>query len=251
MDSELIDQLVGMLSECLGLSFYEARAYTALLEKSPISRYELAKMARIPSPKIYDAVQRLYERGLVSQTADEVPLVAPLETQTLLNRLHARQKSSFMQLRELLTEVERSHDKQHRQYFWSASGTQAAYGKAREIIGRCQKLLYIAAFEPDLVHLNDVISAASSRGVSVKALVYGTSPLSSGQVVEHGDVDGVIGRAGGRWLALVCDSNEVMISYPLQGESDSFWTNSPVLSLIISKYIKEHFFGERPLIRDT
>jgi len=136
------------------------------------------------------------------------------------------------------------------QYMWTLVGTQAAYDKACEIIGRCKETLHIAAFEPDLVVLNDTIAAASSRGVSVQALVYGTSPLHHGQVAEHGDVDGVIWRAGGRWLALASDRREVLVSYPLEGEGDSFWTNSPVLALIISKYVEEHFFEERPITID-
>ncbi len=250
MDSNLIDQLVDSLIDTLGLTYYEARAYVALLEESPITRYKLAKLARIPSSKNYGAVQRLYDKGLILQTTDEVPLVSPLSPEMLLERLRAQQKSSFSQLGDLLAEVEREQDRRQMQHIWTIAGTQAAYDKACSIIDRCENTLYIAAFEPDLKVLNTTIKEASLRDVNVKALVYGSSPLKTGQAVEHGDVDGVIGRSGGRWLALVSDDHEVLVSHPMERESVSFWTDSKVLALIISKYVQEHFFSERPISFD-
>jgi HTH-type transcriptional regulator, sugar sensing transcriptional regulator len=231
----------------MGLSSYEARAYTALLSKSPATRYELARMARIPSAKIYEAVQRLYEKGLVIESADEVPLIAPLEPEILLERVREEQQSSLDTLGNLLADVKRSRSDQHVHYIWNLAGTQCAFDKAIEVIKRCREELHLAGFGSDLGALGPALEEAAGRGCSIMTVTYGPSPLRAGHVVEHGDVKGVHDRTGGRWLALASDHREVLVSYPLDGVCDSVWTNSPVLALIISKYVQEHFFKERPI----
>lgn len=248
MNETLIDRLIETLVE-MGLSVYEARAYAALLTKSPTTRYELAKLAGVPSPKIYEAVQRLYEKGFVNQTAGEVPLVTPLEPDVLVARLRQRQERSLARLSDTLDQIRRSHEQHPSNDIWSLAGVDAAFGKAIEIIARCQDSLYLAAFAPDLMAMERAVTEAVERGIAVKVLSYGASTLHCGSIVEHGDAEGIIQRTGGRWLAMVRDRIEVLVSYPLDGDCESVWTNSPVFSLIISKYIDEHFFGERPISR--
>src|SRR2546423_13803109 len=46
----------------LGFTEYEARAYVALLQRSPLNGYELAKASGIPRPNIYAVLQKLEER---------------------------------------------------------------------------------------------------------------------------------------------------------------------------------------------
>jgi hypothetical protein len=47
----------------------KSRFFTA----TPVSCYEPARIARIPSSRIQETVQRLHEKGYVSQTADLAP----------------------------------------------------------------------------------------------------------------------------------------------------------------------------------
>ena len=42
----------------LGFGDYEARAYTALLQRSPMTGYEIAKLSRIPRANVYDILPR-------------------------------------------------------------------------------------------------------------------------------------------------------------------------------------------------
>ena len=58
----LMDPLTTALGE-LGFSPYEARAYAALVARSPANGYEVAKAAAIPTSKIYETLQRLQQRG--------------------------------------------------------------------------------------------------------------------------------------------------------------------------------------------
>ena len=106
MQSDSFEQIIEKLSDLLGLTLYEARAYaTLLLDNKPTTRYDLAKKAHIPSAKIYETIQKLYEKELVLQTADEVPLVVALDSDQLLDRLRSQQENSLSRLSNLLTEA--------------------------------------------------------------------------------------------------------------------------------------------------
>jgi HTH-type transcriptional regulator, sugar sensing transcriptional regulator len=50
----------------LGLTQYEARAYMALLRRDGSTPAEVAKVAGVPRPRIYDVIDSLVARGLVS-----------------------------------------------------------------------------------------------------------------------------------------------------------------------------------------
>lgn len=51
----------------LGLTQYEARAYIALLRRDGSTPAEVAKVAGVPRPRIYDVIGSLVDRGLVGE----------------------------------------------------------------------------------------------------------------------------------------------------------------------------------------
>ena len=50
----------------IGLAEYESRAYIALLKRNPSTPYEIAHASGVPSSKVYEALNRLVEKGIVS-----------------------------------------------------------------------------------------------------------------------------------------------------------------------------------------
>ena len=72
-----LDELVQRL-QALGFSQYEARAYCALLQKSPANGHEVAKLAAIPTSKVYETLERLKQKGAVLVQRSEPTLWAPV-----------------------------------------------------------------------------------------------------------------------------------------------------------------------------
>jgi len=56
--------IISHLTE-LGFGEYEARAYTALVRRNPLTGYELAKVSGVPRPNIYAVIERLQHKGAV------------------------------------------------------------------------------------------------------------------------------------------------------------------------------------------
>jgi len=72
--------------QALGLTEYEARAYTALLALGRAAPARVARQASIPRPKIYETLQRLEARGLAARVGDTPMEYAPLSAREYLDR---------------------------------------------------------------------------------------------------------------------------------------------------------------------
>ena len=72
--------------QALGLTEYEARAYTALLALGRAAPARIARQADIARPKVYETLERLEARGLATRT-NEAPLeYAPLSAREYVAR---------------------------------------------------------------------------------------------------------------------------------------------------------------------
>src|SRR5215212_5576839 len=77
-----------VLLQQLGFGDYEARAYIALLQRSPLNGYELAKASGVPRSNIYPVLQKLEARGAVVRL--EMPggtRYTPVQPQELISQL--------------------------------------------------------------------------------------------------------------------------------------------------------------------
>lgn len=72
--------------QALGLTEYEARAYTALLALGRAVPARIARQAGIPRPKIYETLERLEARGLAARVGDVPMEYAPLSAREYIER---------------------------------------------------------------------------------------------------------------------------------------------------------------------
>lgn len=72
--------------QALGLTEYEARAYTALLALGRAVPARIARQASIPRPKIYETLERLEGRGLAAKVGQNPLEYAPLSAREYLSR---------------------------------------------------------------------------------------------------------------------------------------------------------------------
>ena len=72
--------------QALGLTEYEARAYTALLALGRAVPARVARQAGIPRPKIYETLERLEGRGLAAKVGQSPLEYAPLSAREYLAR---------------------------------------------------------------------------------------------------------------------------------------------------------------------
>lgn len=81
----MINDLILKLEQ-IGLSSYEAKAYYALIRKSPANGYEISKIAKIPISKVYEILNRLKVKGVILESIAESGMYYPIPPVKLLNK---------------------------------------------------------------------------------------------------------------------------------------------------------------------
>jgi predicted transcriptional regulator len=222
----------------LGFGEYEARAYVALLRRSPLNGYELAKESGLPRANVYGVLQRLEERGAVVRSdATSGARYAPVPVDELVDRLGARYQESLRVAERALGElaVPAAYED-----VWNLRGRAAILENARGLIDRAERRLMVAVRPREAAALAPELTRAEARGVDITTLCLEGCP---------GDCGGCRGRlhryrvapeAESQWLILVPDAAEVLAAELGPGDEDALAvrTRQPLLVNLTSWYIR-------------
>jgi DNA-binding MarR family transcriptional regulator len=196
------------LLQQLGFSEYEARAYLALAQRSPLNGYELAKVSGLPRANVYAVLQKLEERGAVVRL--DLPggaRYAPVAPAELTQRIGRRFQDTLSAARRALEELAAPPASTH---VWSIQGYGALLEHAHSLIDATGGQLLVAIGRGEASALAEPLAHAESRGVTVTTLCLDACPA------ECGGCRGTICRScavaseGQHWLVLVSDDVEAL-----------------------------------------
>ncbi len=90
-----MEELITQLKE-MGFTEYEAKAYTALVQQSHVSAYQVSKNSGIPRARVYDILNNLVEKGIVlkEETAEQTTYSA-MPVSVFLQQMQQRWESNF------------------------------------------------------------------------------------------------------------------------------------------------------------
>src|SRR5687768_9566159 len=162
----------------LGFGDYEARAYVALLQRSPLNGYELAKVSGLPRANVYAVLQKLEERGAIVRldmpSGARYAPVAPAElTQRIASRFQDVLSTTQRALEELATPAAA-------EYLWNIQGYAALIDHAHALIDGTRERLLIAIGRQEASALAEPLARAESRGVAVTTLCLDECPAECG-----------------------------------------------------------------------
>ena len=157
------------LLQHLGVSQYEAASYVALLRLGEGTAREISNTADVPRTRIYDAVERLHERGLVDIQHASPKVFRPVARETALGHFRRDYDETLSQLAERLGTLEPADSQQEQPGVWTTTGQAAVDDRVHEcLMDATDEIVYLAVdtvlTDETLVHLR----AASERGVAVK-----------------------------------------------------------------------------------
>ncbi|HWR38459.1 MAG TPA: helix-turn-helix domain-containing protein [Patescibacteria group bacterium] len=228
--------------EQLGFSSYEAKAYYALIRKYPANGYEISKIGKIPSAKIYDTLNRLKMKGAIVESSTETGKYYPVPSEKLLARLNQEFTSMIQDLGSQLKQAEPLPDIELSLNF---SGYEYFLEKALKMINGAKTSLLMSLWPSETVLLADAAMKAQNRGIAVIAGVFGNCSLDDSYCVnlEHCGTSSQK-RLGKRLNVIVGDSTEVLICEADEnGDSEGVWTTTASIVLIAKEYIKHDIWG--------
>lgn len=241
------DVIVSRLRD-VGFSLYEARLYVALLRGGAQNGNEVAKLANVPSSKVYTALDKLASEGVVHTfkrgSSTRFTAIPPKE---LIARLRKQYNGPLDFLDGELPKIETARPPEP---FLTVSGDTALQEAARAIIDEARHELSISCWEADLPPIREALANAEARGVRIHGMLYGEGESPPGDWLRHHYVDIVGDRVAGRLLALVADEEEALIArIPRSGETTAVRSRNPVMTLIVQEYLHHDNMLQRAQIR--
>jgi len=236
-----IDRLVK-----IGFSEYEAKAYVALLRKSPVTGYELSKLSSVPRSMIYEVVGKLVARGAAMTLRKEgATKYAPVPAEELLSQLHREYGQVVSSLKEDLAHLSSTSELE---YVWNIDGHENVMAKAEEMAAQAQTRLYVALLPVTFEALKPGLEEAVRRGVQVSIYTTGDLDLPGGRVIVAPMSEEALSQAGGLGLILVVDGEEVLIGEWLTAtQARASWTSSPLLVFIAEHHLRTDLYLPRIL----
>jgi HTH-type transcriptional regulator, sugar sensing transcriptional regulator len=192
----------------LGFSEYEAKAYLALVRKSPATAYEIAKRSAIPTSKIYEVLTKLLDREAVLKIErSRKQKYLPLSPDELIARYRSRIDNTLSGLQSGLHQIQGD---QNLSYIWNILDYDTLMEKAQYLIKNANRQLLLSLWQEEMGHLDEEIRSAIRRKVNVATVHFGRYKSTLGQMFPHSIEDTLYAEKGGRVLVIVADSQEVL-----------------------------------------
>jgi sugar-specific transcriptional regulator TrmB len=227
--------LIDNLKE-LGFSEYESKAYVALLSHPVTTGYELAKVSGVPASKIYQTLQRLVNKNVVSVISGDPQKYVGQDPALLLRRyrdnfddLFGKLSSGFKKLKV---------DEKSSQMIWNIDSRDEIFRYFREKLESCQGEILLSVWERELEELEPVLKEAADKGCAFHIVLFGEKRLDFGNVYHHGREKIILRERGRRRMNVVFDNEVVLIAhFSGEDESNAVFTSNPALVLLARDYI--------------
>ncbi|KXH80643.1 TrmB family transcriptional regulator [Sporosarcina sp. HYO08] len=231
----------------LNFTEYEAKAYLALLEKSPLSGYAISLSSGVPRSKIYEVLAGLVERGEVMMSHENTALYSPVPPKELINMKKQRAKISFEMAEKALENY--SYLSLNRENIWNISGRDAIMSRVKEVIKSAKERILIEIWREDAEEIEEELRQAANSGVEVLVVSYGEITFDFGQIYPHDASEEITEEYGGRWIILSVDDHEVVAGIVSLGDdSRAAWTMHPSLVMPITEVIVHDLYIHEMLV---
>jgi HTH-type transcriptional regulator, sugar sensing transcriptional regulator len=214
-----------ILETLKNLSFteYEAKAYLALLEESPLTGYAVAKNSGVPRSKIYEVLESLVMRGDIFVSYGNTPQYIPVPAKELIRNRRLRAEENFEEAEKSLANFEQSSNK--RGNIWNVTGRNEIIHKIKDCIFSSQKRILLEIWQEDFIELESELRQAANRGVIVTIIAYGEILSDFANVYLHDMSREITEEYDGRWIVFSGDDSEVVAGIVSLGkDSRAAWT---------------------------
>ncbi len=220
----------------LNFNEYEAKAYLALLEKSPLSGYAVSLNSGVPRSKIYEVLGAMVSRGDIIVSQDSTPLYIPIPPSELIAHRKHRAEQVFRLAQDALEQYTSSS--QNRDNIWNISGHEAIMNRIKEGIKKAKYRILLEIWKEDAEELRETLQNASRNGIKILIVAYGELEFDFAQVYRHDMSGQITSEYGGRWIVFSADDQEVVAGIvSLDKECRAAWTMHPGLVMPITEVI--------------
>lgn len=236
MSQEIIREL-----SKFGFSTYEAKVYIGLVSKNPVTGYELAKNAGVPTAKVYEIIEKLKERHLVITVAGEPVKYIPVAPDKMFQALKNDYNRSLERLSDSFKELVCN---QSGEYIFSIKGYQEIIDKAKQLIIESTTELGVFLWDQEYRQINKELAQAATRNVTTYGVVCGRERPDFGEFYDHGFEAQVLEEHRGRMFVIVTDEASALLGI-IEHPSGITWTTNDGLIRIAKEYVKHEIYQSK------
>lgn len=228
-------EVISILQQ-LDFTEYEAKAYLALLEKSPLSGYAISLNSGVPRSKIYEVLSGMVARSDILVSQENTPLYLPLSPAELIAQRKRRAEKTYHIAQNALQQF--AVTAQNRENIWNIAGHEAIMARVKEEIKGARHRVLLEVWNDDALELGDELHAAAQRGVKILIVSYGELDFAFATVYQHYMPEEITHEYGGRWIVSSVDDRGIVAGIVSLGDdSRAAWTAHPGLVMPITEVI--------------
>jgi len=251
MDNSILETLKN-----LDFTEYEAKAYLALLEESPLTGYAVAKNSGVPRSRIYEVLDSLALRGDILVSHGATPQYVPIPAKELIKNRRLKAEESFKSAEKSLKQF--SHSAKNRENIWNITGHNEILDKVRDCILSAEHHIFLEIWLEDYKEIEAELKKASEKGVQITVIGYGKIESGFAEVYLHDLSDEITEEYAGRWVVISADNAEVVAGVVSLGkDSRAAWSMHQGLVMPITEvmihdlYIAEIMNRHRDLLEES
>ena len=224
----------------LGLSDYEARTYLALLEDHPLTAYEAAGQAGIPTSKIYGVVRKLLDKQMILEIQDQSKKrYVPQEPEEFLSSYRYQMNK---RISTLSSELRKPRKKKNLSFIWNLTDMDQMMEKAERMILTAEKTILLSLWKEEFLQLAPLVDKKRDEGIKTAVVHFG--PVSSGRenLFQHPIEDTLYQEKGGRGFTLVTDSASALAGTISENGPEGAWSRNRGFVTLAEDYIKHDIY---------
>jgi sugar-specific transcriptional regulator TrmB len=202
----------------LGFSLNESRAYTALLQESPATGYEVGIRAQIPRSAVYGVLRRLVKTGAARSIAGAPERFAPAAAEDLLVLLRKRFETSTEQLEQAIQRLDITPAAPDA---FSVRGYPRILEEAERLLRGAQERLVISGWPREIEQLVPELKRAARRRVYIVVFSHAALPPFPGEIFSYGLDEKSLEEFWKHRLVVVADDLRSLIGATEMSEGDN------------------------------
>ena len=236
----MVVNIIDRLRE-IGLTEYEARAYVALLHSNPVTAYEAAKNAGIPTSKIYQVMARLIEKGAAIEVRDQTRRkYVPMDPDELINQYRSTFESNLENLEQGLKSLGESAEIS---YIWNFTNYDEFTRHVSRSIESAGEFILLSAWDEELARFCPLLTHKEKEKIRIAVVDFGETACTAGQHFLHPIEDTIYAEKGGRGFTLVVDSKQAVVAtIHSDARVEGAWSKNPGFVTLAEDYIKHDIY---------
>tara|TARA_S200000501_G_C20777202_1_gene723262 strand:- start:25 stop:816 length:792 start_codon:yes stop_codon:yes gene_type:complete len=218
-----------------GFSQNEAKSYISLLQKSPMTGYEISQRSGVPRSAIYEILKKLELRGVLSSDGDKPLNYMPVHPDELFLKLTSQFEHNLNELKSSVSEFDfRSHNEK----YFNIKGYQALIDQARTMINNAKKSIYCSCWNREFEYLKPQLENVDKKGVDIVLFSFTKINTKIRNLISYNVNEDRLRNIWHRQLMVIVDKKVVLLGGAEQSHSNkSIFTDNPAILNIALNYL--------------